>query len=84
MEEIMAIQQEISLGKNLEKVGRVYKVLIDRLEGEYFVGRSEFDSPEVDNEILVRSDQPLRTGQFYQVRIDRADYFDLYGSPIES
>jgi ribosomal protein S12 methylthiotransferase len=82
MEEIMEIQQEISLGKNQEKVGREFKVLIDRKEGDFFVGRSEFDSPEVDNEILIESALPLHTGNFYQVKINRADYFDLYGAII--
>jgi ribosomal protein S12 methylthiotransferase len=82
MEEIMAIQQEISLDKNLEKVGREYKVLIDRIEGEYFIGRSEFDSPEVDNEILIESSEKLQLGNFYRILINRAEYFDLYGSVI--
>ncbi|MFA4864294.1 MAG: 30S ribosomal protein S12 methylthiotransferase RimO, partial [Bacteroidales bacterium] len=80
MEEIMEIQQEISMEKNQEKVGREFKVLIDRKEGDLYVGRSEFDSPEVDNEILIDSPEPLKTGNFYQVKIDRADYFDLYGT----
>jgi len=80
MEEIMEIQQEISLEKNQEKVGREFKVLIDRKEGDLYVGRSESDSPEVDNEILIYSPEPLQTGNFYQVKIDRADYFDLYGT----
>jgi ribosomal protein S12 methylthiotransferase len=79
MEEIMEIQQEISLEKNQEKVGTEYKVLIDRKEGDFYVGRSEFDSPEVDNEILIQSVVPLHTGNFYQVKIERADYFDLFG-----
>jgi ribosomal protein S12 methylthiotransferase len=79
MEEIMEIQQEISLEKNQEKIGKEYKVLIDRKEGDFFIGRSEYDSPEVDNEILIESAVPLHTGSFYQVIIDRADYFDLYG-----
>ena len=81
-EEIMAIQQEISLEKNRDKTGKIFKVLIDRREGDYFVGRSEYDSPEVDNEILVTSDIPLHPGNFYHVRIDRADFFDLYGSVV--
>ncbi len=82
MEEIMEIQQEISLEKNHEKVGKVLKVLIDRKEGELYVGRSEFDSPEVDNEILIQSDTPLKTGNFYPVKILNADFFDLYGTLI--
>lgn len=84
LEEIMEIQQEISLEKNQEKIGRIFKVLIDRQEGEYYIGRSEYDSPEVDNEILVSSDFPLDTGSFYNVRIERADYFDLYGNVLGS
>lgn len=80
MEEIMEIQQEISLEKNQEKVGREFKVLIDRKEGDLYVGRSEFDSPEVDNEILIESVVPLQTGNFYKVRINRAEHFDLYGT----
>lgn len=79
LEEIMEIQQEISFEKNQEKVGKELRVIIDRQEGEYFVGRSEFDSPEVDNEILVRSDMTLEPGSFHQVTIEKADYFDLYG-----
>lgn len=82
MEEIMAIQQEISMDKNQEKVGRDYKVLIDRVEGDYFIGRTEFDSPEVDNEILVESSEPLQIGNFYRIMIHRAEHFDLYGKVI--
>jgi ribosomal protein S12 methylthiotransferase len=80
MEEIMEIQQEISLEKNQEKVGKEFKVLIDRVEGGFYVGRSEYDSPEVDNDILIESAVPLLPGNFYQVKIERADYFDLYGT----
>ncbi|MBW6461372.1 MAG: 30S ribosomal protein S12 methylthiotransferase RimO, partial [Bacteroidales bacterium] len=80
MEELMEIQQEISLEKNREKVGRTYKVLIDRREGEYYIGRSEFDSPEVDNEILITSTKPLEIGCFYPVTIERAEHFDLFGT----
>ena len=63
-------------------MGKVLKVLIDRKEGELYVGRSEFDSPEVDNEILIQSDTPLKTGNFYPVKISNADFFDLYGTLI--
>ena len=82
MEEIMEIQQEISLEKNQEKVGRSFQVLIDRKEGDYYVGRSEFDSPEVDNEILVASDADLVIGSFHTVEIEGADYFDLFGKIV--
>lgn len=82
MEVIMEIQQQISLGKNEEKVGMELKVLIDRKEGDLYVGRSEFDSPEVDNEILIESSEPLLTGNFYTIKIIKADFFDLYGTVI--
>lgn len=80
MEELMEIQQEISLEKNLERVGRTCRVIIDRLEGGFYIGRSEFDSPEVDNEILITSPQPLSIGCLYPVTIDRAEHFDLFGT----
>jgi ribosomal protein S12 methylthiotransferase len=82
LEEIMEIQQEISFDKNQEKVGKTLRVIIDRQEGDYYIGRSEFDSPEVDNEILVQSEIPLEPGSFRQVIIEKADYFDLYGKIV--
>ena len=78
MESIMDIQQEISLKKNQQKIGKRMKVLVDRLEGDYFVGRTEFDSPEVDNEVLIRKNKKIRIGEFYDALITEADYFDLY------
>jgi ribosomal protein S12 methylthiotransferase len=75
--EIMEIQQNISFELNQEKIGRTMKVLIDREEGEYFVGRSEADSPEVDNEILVHA-EGLQLGNFYKVTIQDATEFDLF------
>ena len=59
------------------------KVLIDRLEGEFYVGRSQYDSPEVDDEILIAADKELEIGAFYQVRITQADYFDCYAEREE-
>jgi ribosomal protein S12 methylthiotransferase len=82
MEEIMAIQQQISLEKNQEKISHTLQVIIDRKEGEYYIGRSESDSPEVDNEILVTSSKRLKIGSFYPVVIDQADYFDLFGHTL--
>lgn len=76
---IMEIQQQISFELNQEKVGKTYKTLIDRSESEYFVGRTEADSPEVDNEVLVRS-EGLEIGEFYPVRITDATDFDLFGT----
>ncbi len=79
-EEIMELQSDISYRLNQEKVGQTFKVLFDRKEGEYFIGRTEFDSPDVDNEVLVKaSDVYLRMGDFTQVKITHADHYDLYG-----
>jgi ribosomal protein S12 methylthiotransferase len=78
--EIMDLQQEISLDLNREKIGQCMKVIIDRVEGEYFIGRSEYDSPEIDNEVLVPvAGNPLIAGNFYNIRITASDSFDLYG-----
>lgn len=80
LSELMALQQDISADIQQEKVGKLMKVVIDRKEGEYYVGRTEFDSPEVDPEVLLTADQPLTIGEFYNVIIDDADDFDLYAS----
>ena len=78
--EIMAIQQDISAAKNQEMVGKTYKVLFDRKEGDWFVGRTEFDSPDVDNEVLVDArEHYVRIGDFADVKITEALDFDLYG-----
>jgi len=77
---IMELQQEISLQLNEEKIGKTFKVLIDRREEGYFVGRTQYDSPEVDNEVLVADNEPLFIGHFYQVKISSAGEFDLYGT----
>jgi ribosomal protein S12 methylthiotransferase len=80
---LMEIQQSISLGFNEAKVGKTFKVLFDRKEGEYFVGRTEFDSPEVDNEVLVSAkDQYVRLGDYAQVHITDATDYDLIGEVI--
>lgn len=78
---VMAVQQEISMQLNQQKVGQDFKVLIDRKEGEYYVGRTEFDSPDVDNEVLIKADSEtyLRIGDFTDVNIYEASDFDLYG-----
>jgi len=84
VEEIMDIQQSISFDKNQEKIGKTFKVLIDKKEGDYFVGRTEFDSPEVDNEVLLHASTNYATlGSFVQVKIDRAEDFDLYGQIVK-
>lgn len=82
VDELMAIQQGISAQLMAEKVGRVIRIVIDREEGEFFVGRSEYDSPEVDGEVLVQKDLKLEKGQFYEVEITSSDEFDLYGKVV--
>ncbi|MCL2682319.1 MAG: 30S ribosomal protein S12 methylthiotransferase RimO [Bacteroidales bacterium] len=78
MDEIMELQQEISLEKNQEKIGKKFHVLTDRFEGEYVVGRTMQDSPEVDNEVLILDDdEVVELGQFYTVEITEADAFDV-------
>jgi len=84
VERLMEIQQGISYEINQAKIGNTYKVLVDKVEGEYFVGRTEYDSPEVDNEVLIpAADNYLTLGRFAQVRIDRAEDFDLYGTIVK-
>ena len=79
-EEIMDLQTHISWDLNQEKIGKTFKVLFDRREGDYFVGRTEFDSPDVDNEVLVKASTTyIRMGDFANVLIEKTDHFDLYG-----
>jgi ribosomal protein S12 methylthiotransferase len=78
-DEIMALQQDISMELNQTKIGNTYKVLFDRKEGGHFIGRTQFDSPEVDNEVLIPASQFVRLGDFANVKINRAEEFDLYG-----
>ncbi len=81
---IMEIQQEISFEKNQEKIGNTYKVLIDKKDGNFFVGRTEYDSPEVDNEVLIDASVDYATvGSFVIVKIDTAEDFDLYGHIVK-
>ena len=82
--EIMAIQQQISAELMQQFVGTTQRVIIDRLEGEYFIGRTQFDSPEVDCEVLINANElsttnKVETGEFYNVLINKAEEFDLYG-----
>ncbi|PQB04770.1 30S ribosomal protein S12 methylthiotransferase RimO [Aureitalea marina] len=80
---IMEVQSQISWELNQQKIGQEFRVVIDRQEGGYYVGRTEFDSPDVDNEVLIpTADGYLRTGDFYQVRIGAAEDFDLYGKVL--
>lgn len=80
VEEIMELQAQISWEKNQEKVGQVYRCIFDRKEGDYFVGRTEFDSPDVDNTVLVKAENVyLSIGEFADIKITKAEEFDLYG-----
>ncbi len=83
-ETIMGIQQRISADINEAKVGKTYKTLFDRKEGDYFIGRTEADSPEVDNEVLVEAKNTyIRIGDFADVKIFKAEEFDLYGETVK-
>ena len=78
---IMELQQNISTEVNKHKIGSKLKVLIDRKEGDFFIGRSEYDSPEIDNEVLIRPGKnKIAEGNFYIVKITSANEFDLYGT----
>ncbi len=81
-DELMQIQEEISMQKNMAKVGKTFSVLIDRKESEFWIGRTESDSPEVDNEVIISSETSLSIGNFYPVLIERAENFDLFGQVI--
>lgn len=81
--EIMEIQSQISWELNQQKIGKEFKIIIDRKEGNYFIGRTEFDSPDVDNEVLIDATKHyLKTGDYTTVKIYEAEDFDLYGEPI--
>lgn len=82
LDELMAIQEEIAAEINASKIGEEMKVIIDREEGDYYIGRTEFDSPEVDPEVLIGKEKPLITGEFYTVRIIDAQAFDLFGEVL--
>lgn len=84
VDEIMEIQQGISFDINQQKIGKTFKVLIDKKEGGFFIGRTEFDSPEVDNEVLLNANTNYAAvGSFVNVKIDRAEDFDLYGQIVK-
>ena len=83
LDRLMALQEEISAELNAQKVGQRLKIVVDRREGDFFIGRTEFDSPEVDGEVLLRADTNDATiGRFYQAEIIGADDYDLYGQII--
>ena len=82
LDRLMRVQQNISAEIEAAKVGQVLKVVVDRLEGNYYIGRSEYCSPEVDPEVLIAADRELTVGKFYQVRITDSEEFDLYGEVV--
>ncbi len=83
LDELMAIQEKIVAELSAKKIGQTLKTIIDREEGDYFIGRTEFDSPEVDPEVLIKKEEhKLNIGEFYQVKITDSDEFDLYGTVI--
>lgn len=84
LDRLMDLQEKISAELCAEKVGREYKVIIDRKEGEYYIGRTEHDSPEVDCEVLIPASTPLAIGSFHQARITGADEYDLYAEVISA
>lgn len=82
-EDVMDLQSSISYDMNQERVGKTYKVLFDRKEGDYFIGRTEFDSPDVDNEVIINAkDFYIRIGDFANIKITKADHYDLYGEVV--
>jgi ribosomal protein S12 methylthiotransferase len=82
LETVMDVQQNISLDLNRQKVGKTFNVMVDRKEGGTYVGRTEYDSPEVDNEVIIESKEYLRIGDFVNVKIHSATEFDLTGEVI--
>lgn len=83
-EEVMDLQSSISYELNQKRIGKIYKVLFDRKEGDYFIGRTEFDSPDVDNEVIVNAkDYYIRLGDFANIKITKADHYDLYGKVVD-
>lgn len=83
-DEIMELQQNISEKLTSDRVGEILKVLIDREEGEYFIGRTEFDSPEVDGEVLISNQENIEIGEFYQVKITGSFMYDLNGELVKN
>ena len=82
LDELMILQQDLSAEIEAGKVGLTMPVVIDRKEGDYYIGRTEFCSPEVDPEVLIKADQRLRVGSFYKVKMTSSEEFDLYGEVV--
>jgi len=82
MDELMALQERIALESNEMKINKIFKVIVDKEEEDYYIGRTEFDSPDVDPEVLISKDKKLKIGEFYNIRITSAQPFDLYGEVV--
>ncbi len=83
LDKLMRVQQNISAEIEAQKIGQTLKTIIDRQEGDWYVGRTEYCSPEVDPEVLIPASEQLETGCFYDVRITDAEEFDLYGTTVK-
>ncbi|NQU85214.1 MAG: radical SAM protein, partial [Mariniphaga sp.] len=81
-DEIMEIQQQISAELNIQRIGQEFRVIVDRKEGEYYVARTEYDSPEVDGEVLITSKKELKNGDFVNLKITGAEDYDLYAEEV--
>jgi len=79
---LMRVQEKISMESNEQKVGKIFRTIVDREEDNYYVGRTEYDSPDVDNEVLISKELKLSIGQFYDVKIENTETFDLFGSVL--
>ena len=75
----MSIQEDISLTNNTKLIGNRLKTIIDREESDFYIGRTQYDSPEVDQEVLIEKQQPLQVGDFYDIKIVNVEPFDIYG-----
>ena len=84
LDRLMRLQQTIATSMDAESVGQVLRTIIDRQEGDFFVGRTEFSSPEVDPEVLIPASEGLEIGCFYDVKITDAEALDLYGTTLEA
>ena len=82
LDRLMRVQQRIAAEIEAEQIGRVLRVIIDRQEGDYFIGRTEWSSPEVDPEVLIPAEEKLTIGRFYEVKIMDAEEFDLYATTL--
>ena len=80
LDKLMRVQQNISAEIEAQKIGQTLRVIIDRIEGDWYIGRTEFCSPEVDPEVLIPAQENLQIGEFYEVRITDAEEFDLYAT----